>query len=349
MLLARPNQRNLNIVINTRYNSSGTKVCVDDLSPRLTAAGHQLTHNDWDHYHRYQLAIFMSPDADVHQAKSQNPSIKTCIMNPMTDYPALRRNARAADALIVGSLEQRDAQLQYNQRIFIYYMFPDIAPMFKNHRAKKPIIIGYHGNKEHLLNFSPHINGALDKLAKQCPVELWLIYNISKLGRVTSHLPRLIKIRHLQWSPAVYARYLSQCDIGIVNNIIPTPRSYLHLFNQPLSRYFRLNLRPYRAHDTRVRFKYGTNPGRVYVFSQLGIPVISDFAPSMSQVIRDGYSGLIVNSPAGWYWALERLVQDHTLRQFYSDNLRVFIDQNMSVDHNFRQLNDFLLSLCYGS
>lgn len=339
----------LNIVINTRYESAGAKVCVDDLSPRLVAAGHHLTHNDWNNYRRYQLAIFLSPDSDIHTAKSQNPSIKTCIMNPMTDYPALRRNARAADALIVGSFEQRDEQLQYNQRIFIYYMFPDIRPMFKQHRSKQPVIIGYHGNKEHLLNFSPYINTALDQLASRYPVELWLIYNISKLGRATKKMPRLIKTRHIQWSPSAYSRYLSKCDIGIVNNIIPAPRSYRHLFNQPLSRYFRFNLRPYRAHDTRVRFKYGTNPGRVYVFSQLGIPVVSDFAPSMSQVIRDGYSGSIVNSTAGWHHALSQLVQDFKLRQFYSDNLREFIDDNISIDHNFSQLNDFILTLCYPS
>ncbi|HBE89881.1 MAG: hypothetical protein A3E37_00675 [Candidatus Andersenbacteria bacterium RIFCSPHIGHO2_12_FULL_46_9] len=341
-----PKQRQLKIVINTHYDSSGTKVCVDDLSPLLKKAGHHLVYNDWDHYSNYQLAIFMSPDAAITKAKSQNFAIKICIMNPMTDYPALQRNARAADALIVGSLEQRDEQLKYNHNIFIYYMFPDIKPLLKRHTPKEPIIIGYHGNKEHLINFSPHVNFALDKLAKHYPVELWLMYNISKLGQVTKRLPHLIKIRHIQWSPDNYHRFLSQSDIGLVNNIIPTPRNYLHLFNQPLTRYFHLNLRPYRAHDTQIRFKYGTNPGRVYVFSQLGIPVISDFAPSMSQVIRDNHSGLIVNSPAGWYDALVKLTTSHQLRQIYSDNLRQNINENFSINHNFRQLNDFLLDLC---
>jgi len=341
-----PDQRQLKIVINTHYDSSGTKVCVEDLSPRLKLAGHQVVHNDWDHYDKYQLAIFMSPDAAITQAKAQNPSIKTCIMNPMTDYPALQCNARSADALIVGSLEQRDEQLKYNQNIFIYYMFPDIQPMFKHHVPKNPIIIGYHGNKEHLINFSPHINLALDQLAEHYPAELWLMYNISKLGQVIKRLPRVIKIRHIQWSPANYHQLLSQCDIGLVNNVIPTPHNYLHLFNQPLTRYLRFNLRPYRAHDTQIRFKYGTNPGRVYVFSQLGIPVISDFAPSMSQVIRDGYSGLIVNSSAGWYHALQNLATNHELRQFYSDNLRHYINHNFSIDGNFLQLNKFFLHLC---
>ena len=342
-------QPQLKIVINTHYESAGTKVCVDDLSPRLTQAGHLVVHNDWDHYQRYQLAIFMSPDAAIQQAKQQNQTIKTCIMNPMTDYPSLQRNARSTDALIVGSLEQRDAQLKYNSNVFIYYMFPDIQPMFKKHAASQPTIIGYHGNKEHLFNFSPHINAALDRLAAEYPVELWLMYNITKLGLVTTRLPRLIKTRHIQWSPANYSQLLSRCDIGLVNNIIPTPRDFLHVVNQPLTRYFNLNLRPYRAHDTQVRFKYSTNPGRVYVFSQLGIPVISDFAPSMSQVIRDDYSGLIVNSSTGWYWAMKKLLLDPPLRQFYSDNLRHTIDTTYAIDGNFRKLNSFLINLCLPS
>lgn len=336
----------MKIVINTNYDSAGTKVCVDDLTPRLKKADHHVVNNDWDNYSQYDLAIFMSPDSDIENAKKNNPSIKTCIMNPMTDYPKLQRNVAATDFLVVGSLEQRDEQLKYNPNIFIYYMFPDIKSVQKTHQQKKTTIIGYHGNKEHLFNLQPHVTEAMSRISTRHDIEFWAMYNIEKLGRWNPRFSEKVTMKHIQWSPDNYTKFLAKCDVGIVNNAIPTPPDKRHIINQPLTRYFGLNLRPYRARDTRIRFKYSSNPGRIYVFSQLGIPVISDFVPSMSQLIRDEHSGFIVNSSSGWSWAMDRLISDPALRQRFSDNLRSYVDDNISINKNFVRLNKYIISVC---
>lgn len=336
----------MKIVINTNYDSAGTKVCVDDLTPKLKEAGHQVSKNDWSNYSRYDLAVFMSPDSDIATAKEKNPSIKTCIMNPMTDYLKLQQNVKAADFLVVGSLEQRDEQLKYNRNIFIYYMFPDIKPIIKTHQPKKTTIIGYHGNKEHLANLHPHVTKAISRLSEKHNIEFWAMYNVKKLGQWNSRFSETVTMRHIQWSPENYENMLARCDIGIVNNAIPAPKSKRHIINQPLTRYFRVNLRAYRARDTQIRFKYSSNPGRIYVFSQLGIPVISDFVPSMSQLIKDEHSGLIVNSASGWFWAMDRLVASPSLRQELSNNLRSYVDDNISIDKNFVRLNEYMINSC---
>jgi len=69
----------MKIVINTNYKSAGTKVCVDDLTPRLIAAGHSVARNDWKNYGNYDVALFMAPDSEVKKAKAAriNPATKT--------------------------------------------------------------------------------------------------------------------------------------------------------------------------------------------------------------------------------------------------------------------------------
>ncbi len=333
----------LDIVINTNYNSAGTKVCIDELLPRLTAAGHHVVRNDWQHYERYQLALFASPDAQVQRAKQRNPKLAAGIVVPMTDYTHLQANARAADFLIVGSLEARDEQLRYNTNIFIYHHFPETYARFKKHQASSPTIIGYHGNKEHLVNFYPSLTRALERIAQKHPIELWAIYNYQRHGRWRRHVPQGVPVRHIQWLPTVYDESLSQCDIGIVNTTIPAGRGWRHVITQPISHYLKSEIQTYHAHDTVIRFKYPTNAGRVYPFAQLGIPVVADFAPSLSQIITDGVSGFIVNSEQGWYWALDRLISSPQLRQTMSDALRVRIDTTISPDRNFVRLSKFFL------
>jgi len=341
----------MKIVINTNYQSAGSKVCVDDLIPRLIKSGHTIAKNDWKNYSQYDVALFMATDSEVQAAKKENPQIICGIMDPKTTTPknTTGRNIkemRSADFLLVSSIEQRDFLYKYNEDIVIYYMFPDIKKMERKHFSKDKIIIGYHGNKVHLNCFYPKITKALENIASEFPVELWAMYNIKKLGKWKHGVPRNIKIRHIQWSEENYYEYLAKADIGIVNNEIPIKEKIGNLTTRHLTgEYLFFNMHNYDYSDYLIRYKYSSNPGRIYVFSQLGIPIISDFTPSSCQIIQDGKSGFIAHSVEGWQRAMEQLIKSPELRNRVSTNLKSYIDNTISIDKNFDNLVSFLEKL----
>ena len=172
------------------------------------------------------------------------------------------------------------------------------------------------------------VSWALDKLSEKYKIEFWPVYNIEKSGLLKNNLPQKCPVKHIQWSESAYYDKLSRADIGIIPAKIPI--YYFKGFD------FR------KKCDYVIRFKYSTNPGRIYPFSQLGIPVVADFMPSYCQMIQDGKSGFLVYSKEGWHNALEKLCLKSDLRQKMSDNLREYINNNYSPDINFRNFLEFL-------
>lgn len=329
----------MKVAINTNYKAAGTKVCVDDLMPKLIKAGHKVVRNDWDNYEKYNLILFMNPDSDVSRAKKINPKAIVGIMDPKLKRSKIK-NIKLADFLLVSSIEQRDIFLKYQKNIFIYYMFPDIKPLPKEHKKKDKIIVGYHGNKTHL-NCMADLSKTLDELTNKYKMEFCAMYNMEKLGKWKKNLPKKCPVKHIQWSEKNYYKYLSQSDIGVIPAKIPINLRKGRLATR-FSISFLTNRLRYNKEDYLVRFKYSTNPGRIYPFSQLYIPVVAEFMPSYCQVIQDGYSGFLVYSKEGWYDALEKLMISPDLRNKMSKNLKNFIDNNCSPDINFKKFLNFL-------
>jgi len=272
-------------VLNTKYESAGRVVLEDALK------GIKVVRNDCD-YTKYDTAIFMSPDSEVRLAKYINPNIKCIIFDPKASRIG---EARKADLLIVSSIEQREFFLKYNKNINIYYMFPDTKPSYPKHKNKKVITIGYHGNKQHLEEMT-ELTKALDDLAEEYPIKFVAVYGIKKLGKWTKNVPKVCPVEHIQWEHNIKMDF----DIGVVPSLKPT---------------FKL------TDDYVSRYKYSNNPGRIWVFSQLGIPVIADFTPSSCQIIKDGHNGLLVGTKEGWIRAIKMLF-DVELRNKLSYNLR---------------------------
>jgi glycosyltransferase involved in cell wall biosynthesis len=276
-------------VLNTKYESAGRVVLEDALK------GIKVARNDRD-YTKYDTAIFMSPDSEVKYAKSINPKIKCIIFDPKTNN---LEDVRLADELIVSSIEQREFFLKYNQNIKIYYMFPPVPKLETKHERHSSFVVCYHGNKQHLEEMT-ELTQALDELAKEYPIKLWVVYNIKKLGKWTKNHPKVCPVQHIDWSKTNLNLTASASDIGVVPSLKPT---------------WKLN------NDYVSRYKYSNNPGRIWVFSQLGIPVIADFTPSSCQIIKDGHNGLLVGTKEGWIRAIKMLF-DVELRNKLSYNLR---------------------------
>ncbi len=339
----------MKFVINTNYEAAGTKVCVDDLIPRLEAAGHSVTRNDWQGYKNYDVALFMAPDSEVEKAKQMNPNIITGVMDPKLKTKFLRTQAQLADFVLVSSLEQRDILYAHNKNVVIYFMFPHVPSQEKQHVKTKsendPIKIVYHGNKLHL-HCMTALSRALDRLSEKYNIEFRPIYNIKKLGVWKKNRPQKCPVIDTQWTEKSFDNDVHAGDIGVVPSMIPVPFLRSQFFTRTLSSFiWKLNPLGYSKDDYILRFKYSTNPGRLYVFSQLGIPAVVDFVPSHVQMVQDGISGSIVYSEESWYAAIEDLILHPEKRNLYSKNLRQFIDTNYSPDLNFQNLIKFIQRL----
>ncbi len=333
----------LKIVINTSYNAAATVALIDNLIPRLKQAGHHVERNN-NNYKQFDVAIFMSPDSQVQKAKIGNKRILTCIMDPKIKRRRHQENA-AADILVVTSIEQRDAFTSYSDdqnTIFTYSSMPDRVYKPKKHTSKNKTIIGYHGNREHLVCFYPYITQALDKVAEKHEIELWAIYNISALGKWNQGLPKKVKVRHIQWRPNIYEKELRKCDIGIANNSIPIQNTLGKIASQKIFQRPGLKGYKYRLDDYLIRHKYSTNVGRIYEFAMAGVPVIADFYPSASQAIKDGESGLIVEKASGWTWALTTLINQPELRTTMAKNLHKYFSKEAPTNKYFSQFNKLL-------
>ena len=267
-------------------------------------------------YADYDVVLFMGYDARVAEARAVKPSLKIGVIDlRFMDIG----DARGADFAIANGVEIHDWLSNYFENVFIYPIFPQINVPLKKHAQNKPLIVGYHGNKIHLAATKPHVVAALEALSKHYEVELWAVYDIRSFGEIPGALcnPEKVKVRYFQWEEDIYERVLAKADIGIVPNLIPLKDESLAKEHAvPFS-----PLIPPQDADYLLRFKKSTNAGRIYVFSQLGIPVVAGMSPSAAQTIRQGVNGYLALGAGGWYHGLKKLADSAELRMQMGSHL----------------------------
>ncbi len=329
----------MRVVLNTRSDDAVAAACIHDLGRRLAERGVEATVNDWGRYDRYEVAVFLAYDHDVEAARAQNPDIRIVLADPKQRTPGAIATARAADLLLVSSVEQRDVFLRTNRNLLVYTMYPAVAARERQHvdREGGRVVVAYHGNRVHLEAMVHTVRPALEELGRRRPVELRAVYNIETLGRTRLGLPdeRLVTVRHVQWTPA-FADSLADADIGLVPGELPVANllGALELTAYPEPEFM------YEPFDHLVRYKASTNPGRLYPFARVGVPVVADFTPSAAQFVQDGVTGLLASSAHGWLEALEALAGSAALRERLAAGLRERMDAAYE-----RQLDDFLAAV----
>lgn len=84
-----------------------------------------------------------------------------------------------------------------------------------------------------------------------------------------------------------------------------------------------INRNIYNAHDTDyvIRYKATSNPGRIFVFVQFGIPVVADMFPSALQFIDNEINGFVCYSTEAWYRALKQLADNPVLRTEFAQRM----------------------------
>jgi hypothetical protein len=213
------------------------------------------------------------------------------------------------DFIIVGSIEERESLLAYNSNCFL---FPQIERLFRNcihkkHTYQPKIIVGYHGNSNHLNHLSLGLDKVLEKINKIHPIKLLVIgkdFENWIQGRPN------IEIEFRKWDYQTAKSDIQEFDIGIVPNISDFSLSQNNSNNIILGKY---------DSDISLRFKNKSNIGRVLVLAQLGIPIVADITPSNMHLLANPDNGYAVLSMGGWYQAILELL-DVDRRNFISNN-----------------------------
>lgn len=285
-----------------------------------------------DGYDNINFAFFMTYQADLKElqkVKRRYPELKTAIIDPRGEaaIPFLQY----ADFLIIDSIEMRDYFARFSMPMFTYYEYPRFKARKKVHKNSDNVIIGYHGNKVHLTATFPKITSALALLAEQYQIEFWAIYDVKNLGRWDIGRPKNVAIRHIQWHEDVYSNEMAEVDIGIVPSTMPVrgkPRVSRFFLDSP--------------EDYVLKFKMPSNPGRLAVFAQLGIPVVADFLPTHFQFIEEGDTGFLADSTGGWYHALKKLIESHELRAEISERMTQTYEEYFNFERQNKKLFDWL-------
>ena len=247
----------------------------------------------------------MGNDKSFKEIKFQNPEIKIVLCDPKQSSREYIENATQADILIVCSNEHRDSFLRLNKNILVYPTYPLVNTILKEHRKKKTLTIGYHGNKVHIEGMHDNIKRSIEYISQEKKVNLNLIYNIAQLGIVKT-LPKLNKnltINHIQWNQKTFENEIKKIDIGIVPSLLPIKNPYKI---KEISMINNLNVN-YEPFDYLLRYKSSNNSGRISVFAKYGIPVIAEPTQSNCELIKSGVNGFICYSYDNWKYTLDLL------------------------------------------
>jgi len=301
-------------------NLGANRLAIDNFSKLLTKKGIEIkiSSNFIPGFDVYMLSKFIKKK-EVEEIKKKTNALIGAI-HPSDINVDLKHIIKLSDFLLVGSLCEKDYLLKYKKPVFVFPQLENITNddiSDKNIRNNNKILkIGYHGNLEHLHEFSDELKLALEKLSEEVNLELHVVYDKS-LGKWKK--PNIV-VKEYDWTFENVLKYMSLVDIGVVpslrkNNFFKK-NSFLRnillkLFTQTPSK---IN------NDYLLQFKSTSNAGRAFIFHQLKIPVISDFSPENFIINGDIRCGYLAHSYYGWYNALKELAFDIEKRERVAEN-----------------------------
>ena len=258
-------------------------------------------------------------------------SAKICLADPKIKLPEELVVARLCDFVMVGSFEHKKAMESLGIPAVIFTFLPVLHSRTEGVRGRtgedKPLVLGYHGNKIHLDTFAKKTLKIIDD-GLDAAVELRAFYNIAKLGMWNPGYLKNIEVQHMPWHPEETFKQLSQIDVGLVPNNIPHISPPYALMPRRLSNpIWKINRFGIRKDDYDLRFKVTSNAGRIYPFGKASVPVIADFFPSSSMLVRDGIDGFLCLNDNDWATAVSTFVQTPSLARVMGASLLGRVEQ----------------------
>jgi len=287
------------------------RIWIHNLHHWFAELGYASSISDGGNYSEYDIVIFGKGTnlKNILDIKSKNPNALCGLINP-TDIGKENKHAlKEVDFFIVGSIEERDYYLRYNDNVFLFPLLERLFKIQKQHSDHTPIVMGYHGNLDHLNEFYPYLKEALEILAKKVPIKLIAVYDKEHWGQW--HLGRPdIDIEDIQWNINTLEKQLLNCDIGLVPGLVPANDIEKKNFANDFAAY---------DNDYILRFKNTANAGRAFVFHQLSIPVVAGFIPSNFHILSSPKCGFLAHYTEGWLHALKTLCLSAKIRQEIAD------------------------------
>ncbi len=249
------------------------------------------------------------------------------------------------DFLIAGSRFESDQFLTMGKEIVVLRHIDSVIPEVRRNllASDSKIILGYHGNLEHLEQMGGRVAHALEKIGDQYDIVLRAVYNLEKFGVWKRGRPN-IPISDEQWSHTALADMLSVADIGLVPNSV-VPKNFKRLKRALNNRLLSGQWLGAQDSDVFSRMKITSNAGRAFVFAQYGIPVVGCPIPELLETLVPAKAAIPVSSGEAWYRALQSLLNNPRTRSDMGNNGLAWARENLSIDSEAKILTEFINNL----
>ena len=306
------------------------RIWVHDLSTTLRALGCSVrVVNNFEKLQKNSVVILSK--ADYHL--STHPVLENrCVgaINVARDH-----NNLPLDFIIVGSPEEKISLMTAYKNVSVVNLYEKMYEneKVKNHTKKSNICIGYHGSYIHLIKLSQGFIAAFSDLSNFYDLHFLNVTNRPDIARniLLDNGLREDQFSCRKWSFDNVVRDIHEMDIGIVPNLIDQ-----FLINPEISKQISVQ-NGINSTDYVFRFKNKSNPGRAFVFYQLGIPVIADLTPSNMPMLYDEKCGFIANCSRSWYYQIEKLL-DHDLRNSVSSSAKLRFEKKYNPVEDAKRL-----------
>ena len=294
----------------------------------------------------------VTPEQNIEKLRRDMPNALIGTLKPQYFFKKeYSQKIQYLDFLVAGTRFESDQLLPLGLPIVILRHADEIwedLPELANHELsdadpKKPIMIGYHGNRQHLEQLGGYIGQALEELSQETPIRLNAIYNISAFGRWQIGRPS-IPISDIQWDQQTYLKKLKESDIGIVPNNSPSTRQkrFNRIMNMPL---FSGHWLGSHENDVFLRLKRTSNAGRGFIFAQLGLPIVSCPIPEILETLVPADAAIPATNKESWKAALRLLIENPQLRKDMGKRGYDWTKKNLSMNDEAVKFIHFLIAL----
>ena len=331
--------------------------------------------NDFENYHRYDIAILHADEEEIFNARSQNKDIIIGLAKPHherivhklfykfnvrsvlyqlrmfidDEKSKFNRNRNLklskADFLIADTMHLKHFyESKGHQAIYLKLIEGTIENTQKSDSidsSDSNITFGYHGNHRHFVESVDYIFPALNELSKTKNVILKVVTNKNLID--LRKLPEYqFEIELIDYEyPGIY-KFLNDTDIGLVPNQITFNNRLLERLIIKFGAYF---WHTDRYHDLVFRYKQSVNAGRAFVFAQLGIPFVACPIPEVMSIFGGFMEEQFPYTKDTWKHVIIQLANNHEKRKNISQKLLSLTEHDLNIDIEAKKLSDYIIGL----